>query len=1003
MMKPGELQPRRAMAAGFTLPAVLVVVGALLVLAVGILMVSGIERSTARSFVDRQRADLAARAGLEDVRGILNHEASNDDFLIVQHTAESIKDSKKDPASYLYIARGSDGEKSPEYRYVPLFSTETSPESGGPLKTPEPTSLVGADPRELTTLPWQDPSKVAWIYLKNPQGKNISRYAYWVEDLQGKIDGRIVGNVEGEGGIHARNKFPDPPAKPLSDKLPPLSAIAIHVLDPASGDKSKPDGEDGKSLTRKVIDGRPAMLSPESIIGATGILGYDDNAAQRNATTGLLTDPIAAALQRDVSPVNQAYYEQPVVPFAAGISAAVSGKPKLNLNKLLTGTRSSAVDEMAKWMDDCMPDFEDHRKGGFPDDYLKTLAAGALDYADEDGDPTVEPGSYVGMDSYPLLSEIVLHIEFQGAGKVGTRNVLKWRFKLFAELWNMTNKPVSTGFARLSYEVNLQPETIGASSESLPFDDPSILRDSTQSSHNLTEIDGKFYSPAKSITLQPDEYRFEEFASVSYNLEYTPQSKAAEFDLEEPELEARGITLLWNNEPAHIIKSIVRDAYGVSNFKTNVPRMAGKAAIPGHSYGPYGLFVNNMGDPRIANFLRSTRLGENAYPENISPNRRNVRRLSIYDADPSKEKRWHYGRVLPSEWPDGGHDSPIGNFVVTTNNAILPTDSKQWPSKPTPMKENAPQRISNLGRFYSATELGHVFDPVMWKPAYIDLEGNPGSGAKDTDELLLDLPLIKKKPVMPATRNVWPEVTTASTPSTDYGGGNTLRIGRPEHGMFDHPGERAIQLLDLFHAGVPDSENASLREGHVVEIKGNINVNTAGKNALRAMAAGMLVQDPELRRVTNWEHDIASGYFRPKTTPLELGTPRISLVADRIADAILLQRPFASTSELGLVRDADGDPVFGNRDLYPDYKNIQWSDSAAEELFGRVYDASTVRSRNFRVWVIGQAITGPDDKPEILAESRKVFTVFADPGDRKSDGGIDPAKYNPRVTYENDF
>jgi type II secretory pathway pseudopilin PulG len=999
----------RREARGFTLPAILVVVGALLIIAVASLLIVGIERNTSRAFSDRERANLAARAGLEDVRNALNLEASNDDYLVVQHADERKPNAAKDPAPYLYIARGSVANTTLKYRYVPLFSTEqfpTVPVAGSPLKAPEAESLVGASPQELKTLPWLAPARLAWIYLKDSKGKNVSRYAYWVEDLQGKIDGRVAGNIDGEGGIHCRAEFPDPPAKPKTDNALPASAIAIHVMDPESGDKSKPADQSGKTLTQKIIDGRPAMLSPDSMVGATGLFASGSDALQRNPITGLLSDPTAASLEREASPVNQSYLEQAVVPFAPGLSEKVVGKPKLNLNKLLTGSRSSSVDDMAKWIDDAMPEFMKTRKGGFPDDYLKTLAAGALDYADKDNDPTIQPGSYLGMDAYPLLSEIVLHIEFLGSDKVGSRYVLKWRFRLFAELWNMTNQPVTTGSARLSYEVNLQPETIGASAESLPFDTPSILKDPLQSTHNLTEIDGKFYGPVQSVTLQPDEYQFYEFATVNYTLDYSPslrsngQPKVAEFDLLEPELEARGITLLWNDKPVHTIQGIVRDAYGVSNFRTNTPRITAKAAIPGHSYGPFGIFVNNMGDPRISNYLRTTRLGDNAYPENISPGRRNIRR-GIYDRDTSRQKNTHYGRVLPSEWPDGGHDSPTGAWTPIYRNDILPTDtdSTSWPAPPTPRAENAPQRISNLDRFYSTTELGHVYDPVLWKPTYSDLEGFPGSGKEDTEILTRE-----KFSAMPSTRNCWPDVSLESTPSSDYGGGNTLRIGRPEHPMFDKPGKRAAQLLDLFHVGIATSENVAETTGGLVEVRGNININTAGKDAIRAMAAGLLQQDPELRRVTSWDHEPATaGLFRPKTTTITLGSPTVSLVADQIADALMLGRPFSSASEIASILNKDGIAVFGNRLIYTNFKEIQWSDAAAEELFSRVYDASTVRSRNFRIWVIGQAISGTEASPVVLAESKRAFTVFADPGIRKSDDTIDPTKFRMKVNYENDF
>jgi hypothetical protein len=986
------------------------VVGALLILAVGALLVVGIERNTSRAFSDRERANLAARAGLEDVKGILAKEAANDDFIIL-HGPE-IKDpkAKKDPAPYLYLARGSGGGEDVSYRYVPLFSAEKlppTPTAGSPLETPQGEELVGSKPKAMTTLPWFEPASVSWIPIRNQSGKQVARYAFWLEDMQGKIDGKVAGNANGPNGLPPRSGFPDPPGKPVNVDSPTLSSIAIHVLDPEAPEEPVASEDGVPSLTERIISARPAMLSPDSIIGATAILEPTpgEPALPRNEDTGMLVGPTAAALEREVSPVNETYLEQPVVPYAPGISAEVTGKPKLNLNKLLSANRSSAVDEMAAWIEAAMPDFSE-RKGGFPTsfDYVKTLAAGALDYADADSDPTVSPGSYVGIDAYPVLSEIVLHIDFLGAKKVKGRNVLSWRFKLFAELWNMTNKDTS-GDARLSYEVNLLPETIGASAESLPFDDPALLDDRTQSIHKLDKIDGVYFTKSQPVALRPDEYKFYEFATVDYTIDYVPELKAdgspkiQTFDLREPEEGARGITLKWNNQPVQRIEGIVRDSFGVENFETTKARKAAKAAIPGHSYGPYGIFINNMGDPRIAHYLRTTRLGENAYPENISPGRRNIRRGSIYDKDKTKGKYTHYGRVLPSEWPDGGHDSPTGAWTPVSNNAILPTDAKSWPAPPTPLAENAPQRISNLGRFYSATELGHIYDPVLWKPAYADLKDSPGSGKEDTETLIRE-----KFPKMPDERNSWPEVSLNSTPSSDYGGGNTLRIGRPEHPMFDKPGKRASQLLDLFHAGRATSENADEREGELVEIKGNININTAGKNALRAMTAGLLRQDPELRRVTSWDHEPAStGLFRPKTTPIKLGSPTISLVADQIAETLMLRRPFSSASEMVAALNTDKVAVFGNREIYADYKDIQWSDAAAEELFSRVYDASTVRSRNFRIWVIGQALAGTEEAPEVLAETRRTFTIFADPGARNDDGTINTANFRVRTTYENDF
>jgi hypothetical protein len=251
----------------------------------------------------------------------------------------------------------------------------------------------------------------------------------------------------------------------------------------------------------------------------------------------------------------------------------------------------------------------------------------------------------------------------------------------------------------------------------------------------------------------------------------------------------------------------------------------------------------------------------------------------------------------------------------------------------------------------------------------------------------------------------WPDVELSAMASADHGGGNTLRIGRPEHPKFDLPGRQAARLLDLFHCGKSRSDDKSLRGGAVVRIEGHINVNTATKDTLRALAAGWLGMDGKLEKRTSLEHELGTR-MAPPTVPLKLSAPTLEKEADVIAEAIVHSRPYASISQVAAARHADGKPVFGNRERYPDGTSIVWSDSAAEEVFGRVYDASTVRSRNFRVWVLAQALAPSSPgaaTPEVLSEVRKNFTLFVDPGPRRDDGSIDPARCHVIVPYENNF
>jgi hypothetical protein len=987
---------------GFTLPTILVVVAALLILAVGILLVVNVERHTSRYCVDRTRSELAVNSGLESFKGILTQETSNDDYLIIQGYLEREPDStsKKEQIPYLYLARGKGGESKVTYRYLPLFSTAPSaipPQtSKNTLEVPIVTDLIGDHPKEIPSLPWFDPAKVAWNEILDDQGKVISRYAYWVEDLQSKLNSKVVGNIKGKDGKHQRAAFPDPSSKPIDPSEPSNSAIALHVLDPISGDESCGD------LTHKVIAGRPAMISPDSILGAAAF----DPPQPRSLETGLLADPLAAALERSVCPVIRDYHEQPVIPYALGISEKSAGKPKLNLNKLLSESRKSAVNQFAKHIEEAFPDFQ-KRQGGFPENYLKTLAANAFDYADKDDAPTLLAGSYRGIDSYPMLSELALKVKYVGHQERAGRLLLDWEINLFGEFWNMTNRPLK-GNVQISYEVALNHSSIAGSSMGIPFDQKQLLDDVTKSSHDLIYLNGRFFTQGLNISLNPDEYQLHKLGSVNCSIDVGPNhiSYNTKFHLEELAADTRGVSVLWNGVETERIGQISRnsidpkhpDAADPYHFlmRFNILQKSwaiGKALQLSSNYGHEADPVHNMGDLRMSHYFRDKPCSDGQVRD-ISPNCRNISRATVYDDDDSPTKPLIDGRVLPSEWPDGGQNSPISNFTVPSNSyfsveLVVPNYTKTDFHTGT-----APTRISNEGQFYSAVELGHIYDPVMWSYAYPDIKGSAGSGVRDTQILRGDLTTATKAS-MPAARHAWPEVSFAAVASKNCGGGNTLRIGRPEHERFNVPGLHAAHLLDLFYAADPEAVTAN--------ICGHVNINTANKETLRALAAGLLNQDPELRKVTSWAHDTLSLNYSPVSVPLKLGTPTRDQAADKLAEAIIHSRPFASLKDLACAKDASDTLIFGNKMIYEEGTNLQWTDAAAEELFSRVHDASTLRSRNFRVWIIGQAVIEDGAKLKVLAESRKAFCLFADPGIRNSDGTIDPSNSKLRITYQTDF
>jgi hypothetical protein len=476
--------------------------------------------------------------------------------------------------------------------------------------------------------------------------------------------------------------------------------------------------------------------------------------------------------------------------------------------------------------------------------------------------------------------------------------------------------------------------------------------------------------------LKPNEYRVVKVTQVNYKIDggRATDTIASPVFLDGDDGNGSGVVsykMKWDGKLIDQARGLLRRNLASINYPSGA-RQKTRANVPSLSHKRGTSFIDGPGDPRIS-FYNLSPQDANSYPGNYSPNRRNIRWDSIYKGDQTKI----YGRVLPAEWPDGGHNSEYGsNTFATTDESVSPDDPRFFMGLPIPKAEEAPQRLSNRGRFFSATELGRVYDPVMW---------NAG--------------------VPSGTGTSWPDVGLGATSSGDYGGGNSLRIGRYEHPRFDVAGQRASQLLDLFHAGKARSETAAEREGDLVRIEGQINVNTATRDALRAATAGMIEADPALEKRISENHTLLIKMAPPtQLQPLSAPTDRVE--ADIVADAIIRSRPFASPSEMVNVKDSNGRLVFGNRDLYADANKIQWSDAAAEEVFDRLFEASTVRSRNFRVWVIGQSLaptSTSNTSPEVLAEVRKNFTLFANPSERLSNGTIDPAEFKISILHENDF
>jgi hypothetical protein len=304
--------------------------------------------------------------------------------------------------------------------------------------------------------------------------------------------------------------------------------------------------------------------------------------------------------------------------------------------------------------------------------------------------------------------------------------------------------------------------------------------------------------------------------------------------------------------------------------------------------------------------------------------------------------------MVPSNWPDSGHAfsytgiQPSGPGQYPTDIMALPTPA------PDPNKGISLLSTANTGNLTSIAELGNVWDPAQLSYAVV----NPGGAL--------------------------PDIPTSALRDPRGGGGHTLAIGRPEFSMFDQNGMRAWQLLDIF---TPKTSGSGYT---FTNTAGLVNINTASRDVLRSLAAGILQNRDSAIQPSSLQNNLY-----PPTSAASGSAPSTSVQqADRFADAVINSRPLLSTSALSAIRDTQGQAFFGNPNEYQNSTQTppaEWNDPGREELFAKIYNLATTRSRNFRVFVTGQSL---DKNGNVLSTVTKVYHVFINPTRDPSTGAI---------------
>lgn len=1023
---------------------VLTILASVTILVVGLFSIVSSERQISASFDAVEQADLAIQAGLARASAMLDQSLRDETSIIFAVPSNVPLDEPRTPvpmlmsATYDWAKAKSDTS---QWHYQPLVSGALPPDASLLLQKPaaaegalgyEPVPVIRHEEADRKALkrhpgafPSQAPPVVWWETLSQPveqrttEGgteeveKIAARFCFHIEDLQGLLNLSHAGNLDGPNERHAHHPYQNGgphvvPGLNLADNTKPLlNQSDLFSLFPQAEDPNSSD------LARHLVKSRKLFFTPDAwkeIVmqpdTLSGWPGRDERFLRRDERTSQYAESSARELEENTISGLASYDELALIPPDPAFlteERLTQNTRKLNLNRLLNQIEElpidqrqpivqQAVSEIATHIQNHLPQFAG-RKGGFPlgttneernFNYLQCIAAGIIDYADTDALPAMVEGQYRGTDSYPIVSEQWQRYRFERTSSGGGNNYIEFSITNYFELWNLTNKPIS-GSIQGSFECR---GNLRASAGI--YDIQEILEGNE--APDATVIDGMpekvdslyWHSPIDNISIAPSEYIVIEFRPVVFKLRSGPSNfpPATTVDYEnpagsaEPFLKYR-LKFAPQGQQLQLVdlpfKNIERRNWPL--LRVNTPRY--NSSLPGMSYSSgydAGDFANNLGDPRAAFFINFTQDQVN-YEGGTSPWSRNVR-LNLSGDVFHKENRVHL-------WPDGGHStsartSGVGNVTTSPTQAF--TQMQQEPLKYV-------QRISNEGRLHSVTELGHVFDPIMWDP----------NGPPDTDAPTY-IAFADISPNAPMNKTGRPSAQA----SQKYCGGNTLRIGRPEHSRFHIANQEfpsgqkdpkpfrrmcATALLDLFHTGIPLSTEALERTGDFQRINGHLNINTATRDSLLALVSGNLVMDPAIRFV-----DASSD-----PTKARPGTPEYNAL---VADEIIARRPFLSASELSekLVWP-DGSPLLGSthrrnsdREVFP-----EWNDSAAEEAFARIFNNSTVRSRHFRVVVTGQCYReSRSGNMNVLATRSRIYHVFVRPV-RGEDGII--TKNEVQITY----
>ena len=400
--------PGRTGERSFALVSSLLIVAVMALGALAFFQAARLDRLVTRSTAEAVRAGLAAESGLAAAAALLQAETTNDTFVITLNATNR----------QLFAGNQRGSGRAAGFSYRPLFSAVPDPSN-----LAVPAILTAGVPSQVATgetniftnvLPGGGRATspvVSWVYLTNGQGRTNARFAFWVEDLGGRLDLGIMGttNTNRTGGRVGGMAAP-------STRPPGTNAEEIALWSVFSPGNA---GYVSNDATR-LVEARGALLTPAS---ARHVLS--DTVASN------VMGDFTARLVHDTNEVE-------VIPYGFGYTNA--GRAKFNINDYIEGGNFSAV---ATIISNNLPNFGTQRMGGFPpgEDYTLTIAASAIDYADINSTPSVGTG-YRGVDATPFTTTLYNKYDWYQRNP----DNIRLRLSTFVQIWNLSDQNITGNF-----------------------------------------------------------------------------------------------------------------------------------------------------------------------------------------------------------------------------------------------------------------------------------------------------------------------------------------------------------------------------------------------------------------------------------------------------------------------------------------------------------------------------------------------------------------------------